>query len=271
MSLEQQQQDLNNPVRNLGIPQNPVPQTNSGLLEHTGIPLEPFEPITDIPPSFSWMCEQWKYVGSFIIRLSDTIGSRPYDELVVSTLPYWSKHKDGSKPCWTKYPFSASTWWTGTMSYRFMLIKPPRVTGKLLVRYRQDAFGTTFSDAPSFSVNDKTYRSILKEWDLSQSSIFEFDIQGVLPIRARPTKLQIVSGADMTTQIATSVTPWCTFEMGRIQIEIAQVICPGGIFPDEFTCIVQKSIKNPKFFAPTDPRQQFPLVIGKQNELPTKK
>lgn len=254
-----------------GIPQTPIPQTNSGTLEHTGIPFQQIELITDIPPDYFWMTSQWKYVDQFNVAQKDKVGDLKYQSLVIGNTGNFSDKYFQNN--WIKIPFQASYWWTGAVSYRFTAIKPPRVTGKLLVRFRQDAFqkpGTIIdlqypAVDPNVNIDDKLYRSILKEWDLSQSSQFEFDITSAIPIRARPSRLAnrfTGASSDRWSATAQSFEPWPHVEMGRITVEIAQHISPGGIFPDSYTILVEKSIKNPKFFSTTDLRSSANIVLA---------
>lgn len=252
-----------NPPRSLGVPTAPVPQTNMGLLEHSGIPFEPQDQITDIPPDFGWMASQWKYVDKFTISVTNEPNKQIYWTPVVASL------NDITYPYWTSVPFSFSKWWTGAISYRFTAIKPPRVTGKLIIQYRQDGFRTVDDDTVATQVTDSIQRSIAKEWDLSQSSQFEFDLTGSVPIRARPA--QWVNGADpfkigktVGTAFAVYNTPWVEREMGEIKVRPAQFLSPGGIFPDSFTILVEKSIKTPSFMTPTDSRTAWILATDKE-------
>lgn len=258
--------DLHNPVRNYGIPQNPVPQTNTGLLEHSSIPFEPQEQITDVPPSFSWMVSQYKYIGSFQVKFSDKVGT------LIGDLPVLG-HPQGFKdqyslPNWYKLPFASSVWWSGNVSYRFTIIKPPRVVGKLLIRYRQDEFGDINDQGqPDMYTSDSTYRSILKEWDIAESNQFEFDVSSVLPIRARPTTRDFAqtSARNSITYknncYATAQTPWLLLHMGGIRLEVAQMISAGNLFPDTYTILVEKAFKNTTFMTPTDSKNFFRQVI----------
>jgi hypothetical protein len=259
--------DTHNPPRNFGLPANPIPQTNTGLLEHTGIPFYPSELITDIPPTFSWMTAQWKYLTTFSHKLTDKIGDQIFSTTVVG------KNDSSSvvpvRPNWFYLPFASSIWWNGTVSFRFTIIKPPRVTGKLIVTYRQDAFKDYEGPLDQTYLDDKLYRSINKEWDLSQSSQFEFDVTGSLPIRARPSKMYknldgIGAGGNVMLNENSSVgwlPPWINYEMGRILVRPAQTLNPGGIFPDEFTVIVEKSFKQANFYIPTDTKSVYALSI----------
>lgn len=258
--------DMHNPVRNYGIPQNPVPQTNTGLMEHSSIPFEPQEQITDIPPSFSWMVSQWKYIGSVTLKKSDNVGTLIGNFPVLLHPPAFSEQY--SLPNWYKLPFASSVWWSGIVSYRFTFIKPPRVVGKLLVRYRQDEFGD-YNDVGQSQTytQDQTYRSILKEWDLAESNQFEFDVSAVLPIRARPS--QFDSNYDESTSVDTyknicfaiNRTPWILNHMGGIRLEVAQKLSPGTLFPDSYTILVEKSFKNTNFMTPLDSKNVYRSVI----------
>lgn len=258
--------DTHNPVRNFGIPQNPVPQTNTGLLEHSANPFEPQEQITDIPIDFSWMTTQYKYIGSFGIDTTSDVGTALFVAPVlshpISMMPTYDL------PNWYKLPFATSIWWSGCVSFRFTIIKPPRVVGKLLVRYRQDEFGDysdSLSDIPYTA--DATYRSILKEWDLAESNQFEFDVTGSLPIRARPSKFDWNDSSavpEITYRdncFAAGITPWLLNHMGGIRIEIAQKVAPGGIFPDKYTILVEKAFKDATFMTPLDSKKFLTDVI----------
>lgn len=262
--------DIHNPVRNYGIPQNPIPQTNTGLLEHTGIPLEPQEQITDLQPDFSWMMAQFKYIGQVQITASkDKVGAKL---LQIPVLAYPTKFMPNYHlPNWHKLPFSTAVWWDGIVSFRFTIIKPPRVVGKLLIRYRQDAFGDWLDDGQAKNVpDDTTYRSILKEWDLAESNQFEFDVTGCLPIRARPTKYNKYDvGSDSKTgseianvgEFCTAAPPWIENHMGTVWIEVAQELATGSIFPDSYTILIEKAFKNTNFMTPTDSKSTYRSVI----------
>lgn len=261
------QQSMNVPPRDVVMPNVPETQTNMGTLEHTGLPIEPIWQITDVPPDFKWMAEQWKFHTTFTVNVQQQPGAIIYTTRVVQS----DSNKSLTLAQWHDIPFSCSKWWNGKVSYRFTAIKPPRVTGKLLVRYRQDCFEEWKQAEPPTTgtwpkIADKKMRTILKEWDLGQSSQFEFDITGSNPIRARPTHLyeekpQIEASTIALNDVASYRTPWITFEMGRISVEVAQTISPGGIFPDTYQIIVEKSLKDCQFMTPTDPRTDHKLTL----------
>lgn len=266
-----EQQNIFNPPRNLTVPNVPNPQTNEGTLEHTGLPITPSLNITDIPPDFKWMSEQWKYHDTFTVNVGNNIGDIVYTSRVVMA----DANIDYLIAQWHDIPFACSKWWNGKVSYRFTIIKPPRVPGKLLIKFRQDAFnkrddGSVDKTKEHFPPDVK-YRSIVKEWDLAQTNQFEFDITGSNPIEARPTHLPKrkpkVDLAGKNYAIAEYITPWTTYEMGRFTIEIAQKIIPGSIFPDTYDIYVEKSLKDCIFYTPTDPRSQNYLSLYNDSEL----
>lgn len=259
------QQSMNLPPRDVVVPNVPETQTNMGTLEHTGLPIEPIWQITDIPPDFKWMAEQWKFHTSFTVTKDQLPGAVIYTTRVVQS----DSDKSLGLAQWHDIPFSCSKWWNGKISYRFTIIKPPRVVGKLLVRYRTDCFNAwnpVSAPTNGWNIKDNKMRTILKEWDLAQSSQFEFDITGSNPIRARPThvyedKPQTSTPSLALNAVASYRTPWITFEMGRISVEVAQTISPGGIFPDSYQVIVEKSLKDCEFMTPTDPRTDHKLAL----------
>lgn len=261
------QQSMNLPPRDVVVPNVPETQTNMGTLEHTGLPIEPIWQITDIPPDFKWMTEQWKFHTTFEVKDTQLPGDVIYTTRVVQSDA--SKDSNLTLAQWHDIPFACSKWWNGKISYRFTIVKPPRVVGKLLIRYRQDCFDKWNAvDAPSsgWDIKDSKMRSILKEWDLGQSSQFEFDITGSNPIRARPTHLyenkpQIDGTSLSLNDVAEFRTPYILFEMGRISIEVAQTISPGGIFPSNYIVIVEKCLKDSEFMTPTDPRTDHKLTL----------
>jgi len=279
MSEITSESQLHNPPRQIGVPNIPIPQTNLGFLEHTGIPFEPIENITDVPPSYDWMATQWKYHDQFQVSAvgdKSAPGSILYQTKVIQN----SRPNEGQQvPNWFNVPFGYSVWWTGAVSYRFTIVKPPRVTGKILVRFAQDAFGHDQNDPVEIQKGidrDVLHRSILKEWDLSQSNQFEFDLTGSLPIRARPTKLPYLKAPggsegdkpdkEVSYGNAPNYTPWIETEMGRIVLTMAQYLVPGSIFPDTYTVLVEKSFKNIQFYTPTDASSQYRLIIA-NNDL----
>lgn len=251
-----EQQSINVPPRDTVMPNVPETQTNMGTLEHTGLPLEPTWLITDIPPDFKWMTEQWKYFKTFTVN----VNNRPGEQLWTTKVVQSDDAVDMDLSQWYDLPFQTSRYWNGKISYRFTIIKPPRVPGKLLVRYRQDGFGRWNTGEVMPDVIDKKLRGVVKEWDLAQSSQFEFDVVGSNPVRARMTHLYkaIADNIDLPTDsfraVSDYLVPITIFEMGRIVVEVAQTISPGGIFPDTYTIIVEKSIKDAVFMTPTDPR-----------------
>lgn len=255
------QQVGNCPPRYPTVPIQPLPQTNLGVLEHSGLPTGDYENVTDIPPDLNWMMEMQLYDHMFRYSVTDT----PRKE--IDTF-YVHSHQTADYPAqvpytpWNYLPFLGSKWWNGTVSFKFMAIKPPRVTGKIIIRYYFDQ-----------KTSDSYYRGIAKEWDLGQSSEFEFDVPAVNPVRARPTWIPRRVAADdhipndgtysdylyafyLTTRLARPM-----WYMGVLHIEAAQRLQPGGIFPDSIRILVFRCWKNSKVYMPTDFRGIGPHML----------
>lgn len=114
---------------------------------------------------------------------------------------------------------------------------------------------------------DLAKRSIAKEWDLGESSECEFDIIAPNTIHARPTWLpSCAKGYAIGSNYATlgQNIPVQEFHFGTIQIEAAQRLQVGSIFPDQITILVFYVFKNAKFYLPTDFRgnESHFLVTG---------
>lgn len=237
-----------NPPRNVLVPLQPLPQTVMATLEHSGIPTSLPNLITDIPPDFGWMSQIQNYVGSFEYK---TI-SEPQTMLHMRNA-HVEKEISGGNPeraiaTWTTFPLLCSKWWNGIIGYKLLAIKPPRVTGKILVRYSYDPW-------EDFE-NDKRRRMIAKEWDLGQSSECEFDVVGMNTIQARPTWLPMIDEVFKKNEMVFSRQ--CLGEQewhfGSLRIEAAQRLQVGSIFPDSIRILIFQVYKNSEFYMPTDPR-----------------
>nr|WPV63632.1 MAG: hypothetical protein [Wufeng shrew polycipivirus 5] len=258
MSIEQ----ANCPPRAPTVPQLPQPQTCFGVLEHTGIPTNAIQNVTDIPPDFSWMTEMQTFVRSFTFSISSELSTFLLDMAVHAPDQDNNIFSDAIKPLYWQYiPFLMSKWWTGSVSFKFLAIKPPRVTGKLIVRYVFRNYIDGKSDDRNLN-DDTMYRSISKEWDLGSSNEFEFDIDGLSVLEARPTWLpetgrpipkEAVEGSLTGFYAVQEITP-SAWMMGRVIVQPAQRLQPGGIFPDTIRILVFRTFKNANFYIPSDAR-----------------
>lgn len=244
------------PVRGIPIPQAPTPQTNFGILEHTGT-LPTLEPIQDIPVSFSWMMAMPYFHSQFTVSATDAIGDEltSFNAITDTTA---SGGPNTFKP-WASLAFTTSTYWTGIPTYRLIAIKPSRTPCKLLVVFEFKNRG----GVPAFD-NDALQRTIIKEWDLAQSSICEFDITGIMPTRQRPSYISTLPATPAASDLYTLgfTTPNTLYEAGRISIVNALTYQPGGIFPDSFTVLVEKAWKNFSCKTPVDPRGNYPHIMN---------
>lgn len=250
------QQTLNfNPPRIVNVPQQPLPQTVCMTLEHSGVPVDEMASITDIPPDFQWMTLLHRYSATFEVSKN----KNPKDSLFEENVHVFRETSDGDIgkvfPTWNLVPFVTSRWWNGIISYKLIAIKPPRVTGKLLIRYSFDP-NDDFED-------DKARRGICKEWDLGQSSECEFDVVACNTIKARPTWLPMIRHGSVTGAYwLDQFLPYQTWHYGSLRIELAQRIQVGSIFPDSIRVLVFKCFKNAEFYLPTDARGSAPHFLA---------
>lgn len=268
------------PPRVLSVPQTPVPQTCFGVLNQTGSPPESRQ-IMDFPPDFSWMTSMEIYLDTFRFPRSSTVASQPRKELWKTQVIDYSvgnaltvdgraEIQNGLKT-WHMIPFTTSRWWNGTVKYRFMAIKPPRVTGKILISYFPD--GATANHLNGIGSNDLLRRSIKKEWDLGQSSDCEFEISAFNVIEARPTWVPRVSyydmaqysGASVKSQFCSWGLPIPSYNLGALLVEEAQELQPGSIFPDSIRILVFISFQNCNFWTQCDPRSNRTHVFDSTN------
>lgn len=254
-------QQMFNPPRMPSVPQAPLPQTTSGVLEHSGLPYSDSELVTDVPPDFGWMCELQAFVGIFSYSKNDEVGSE-LKQFSVNAPDFLSDTKMyESVPIWQHIPFTCSKWFNATIGFKFEAVCPPRVTGKLLIRY-DFLLETHHKYGPNFD-KDKLKRGICKEWDIGQSNIFEFDVTALCPIQARPTWIperSFAAGSAVSPYAPQMIHPSIT-HFGCIRIEVAQYLQPGSIFPDSIRILMFRSIKNANFYTPTDPRSGMSHVL----------
>lgn len=255
-------QQMFNPPRAPTVPQ-PLPQTSFGVLEHTGLPYSEPLNVTDVPPDFEWMYSLQSFMGMFTYNKNDEIGNEISAFSVTS--PYFGSDQKlwQMAPIWQHIPFTTAKWFNATFSFKMIAICPPRVTGKLLVRY---SFTTPHTDVgnPPYTY-DQLRRGICKEWDLGQSNIFEFDVTALSPIEARPTWIPeraFQQKAAVSPYVAQTLNPSIT-SLGMIRVEPAQYLQPGSIFPDSIRILVFRSFKNANFYTPTDPRSGLPHILAR--------
>lgn len=256
------------PPRVPAIPQVPLPQTNFGALEHTGLPFSEEEMITDVPPDFGWMSELQTFMFSFEFSKQDEIGTvlKTFSALAAN-IPF--ENSEPPKlydlvPVWQHIPMTSSKYFNADISYKFIAIKPPRVTGKLLFRYSflapeiTDPYGSHLEFQ-----KDSLKRGICKEWDLGLTNEFEFDISALCPVQARPTWIpeRSLHGVSNTTRFGPQQLNSSITNFGTIRIESAQLLQPGGIFPDSIRIQVFRVIKNATYYTASDFRSQLPHVL----------
>lgn len=246
------------PPRALTIPAQPTPLTNCGILSDFGVPSDN-QNITDIAPDFSWMTALEIFKGSFRVGTDDTLNKKVYQIYPASK----TDPQDGSSgpsltqtnADWHFLPFLTSRWWNGNIKLRFIAIKPPRVTGKLLFRWFPDATVPT-----NITDQDLLSRSIKYEWDLGLSNEFSIDISGYNVACLRPTWIPQVVGS-WGDQSKGNHGSWAGFGIppmqstyGRIDVSLANSIQPGSLFPDSIRILIFQSFPGASLHTSTDIR-----------------
>lgn len=259
------QAELNfSPPRVPSVSAVPTPQTCYGALESSGVPFSEVENITDIGPDFGWMSQVNVYQGSFTFKITDSaIGktsAQLYETDVLSKeVTDGLQYMHDFVPSWHMPCFTLGRFWNGSVVYRFLAIKPPRVTGKLVIRYNFTYVHNSSTGQEDVLSKDTHQRGIVKEWDLGQSNTCEFEIAAVNPVLARPTWLpvQLVpfkNTANDPVYYARQHPTRAQSAMGGFRIQVAQRLQPGGIFPDSIRILVFRSFKNFSTYVPTDMR-----------------
>lgn len=254
---------VNAPPRGILVPNLPQPQTNLGTLEHTGMPMSEPEMITDIPPDFGWMSEIQTFMRVFKFAKENEIGSLLVSFSGLAADLETTMRLNEMTMTWQHVPMACAKWFNAQVSFKFIAIKPPRVTGKLIVRY---SFLPDINSIPTKNFSDDSlFRGICKEWDLGQSNEFEFDLVALNPLQARPTYLpeRIHPAGAGTSPYACQQLSWILATYGSVHVEVAQLLQPGGIFPDSIRIMVFRVIKNASYYVPTDPRSTMDHIMGR--------
>lgn len=264
-----QEQLINAPPRIPSVPQVPLPQTNYGVLEHSGLPFSEPENITDVPPDFGWMSEIQTYMKLITMDKNQDVGVELAQMSVNAPNLNIETKLSQMIPVWQHIPMSCAKWFNATFSFKFIAIKPPRVTGKILLRYSfLSPRSTDSSDFDAFA-DDHLKRGICKEWDLGASNEFEFDITALCPIQARPTFLPeraFVGGPGISPYAAQQFS-YSIISLGTLKLEVAQRLQPGGIFPDSIRIMMFRVLKGASYYTPTDPRSFMPHILGRPTKV----
>lgn len=247
------------PPRTMNVPQTPQPQTCFGILGDYGIPSGQ-ENITDVPPDFGWMTGIEQYLGSF--SYDNALSPK---NLLTTIYPNAKKIDPKSSVTqqafdftsyiqWHTLPFTTARWWSGNIVIRFMAIKPPRATGKIIIQY--------VPDVGRRNVDDSLFRSIKMEWDLGQSSEFIFEVPALNVSSIRPTWIPRFSNRDNNKSEPDK--RWVNWNMavpqwsfGCVKVYPAQKYQPGSLFPDNCRILVFQSFKNAQFYTTNDPRSSL--------------
>lgn len=225
-----------------------------GILDSSGMP-SPLENVTTMAPDFGWMSGIDSYIGHFTVT-SDEKGEVFKFDPLNKNIEKTSGIENLRQIDWHWFPFGTSRFWSGTCNIRFLAIKPPRVVGKLLIRYQPDI---TSLDRTK---EDLKRRGVKIEWDLGLTNECVIEIPAVNPIKARPTWIPMVKVpyyAGTTSDLSHHYwRHWemylSTYSLGHVSVEVAQPIQPGSIFPDSVRILVFHNFVGSQFSVPGDCR-----------------
>lgn len=226
-------------------PTIPPPQTCSGTLIQHGIDT----PVTDFTapgerPSFEGFCSRDIYYSSFEFKVTST----PTDILWEQPVLQWSDISE-YEPAGTQsgqflgamnplyIPLCLSRYWNCSVKFTFWALKAPMATGRLRIALKPYLRDRTF--------NMTLQREICEEWDLSESNIFSFRVDGYLMREWRDTRRGQIVKTDLSNK--QGWTPALDYRFGHLSVNVANIYQPGSIYPDVCPIKVFVSLENPTF------------------------
>lgn len=219
-----------------GKANDPPPQTVAGSLDQVGL-IGPLSPLPGLKTDLSWLFMRPRYVGRYTINKSNTAGSTI---AVIRPFSLRQNVESIAVAHWHELLLSLGRYWNGAIVWRFYMVKPERVVGRLLVEYRPEAFLAAATWGTN--VGESQQRHIVKEWDLSKSDFIDLRFNGYNPIEMRPTKvarmIQTGTAATRNQRLAHRL-PISQHFAGSMRLSVAQPIQPGSIFPDQYDIIAE--------------------------------
>lgn len=232
-------------------PVQPSPQTVQGILEHTGNGLDG-EDIKDVPLSFNFLNSIPYYLTKFQVRNTMTVGSQVYTFNVYQDSSCIKTSTNASPP-WVGMPMLGSTYFNGAPKFRMFAVKPSRTPCKLLVE---------FWYCPGNIGDEPATRIPLREWDLQESPVCEFEIPGAYILRDKMSAIPSMKPLTQASYIAPGyITPIQMYEAGKIRISLAMPYQPGSLFPDDYYIYVEKSWPTTVFKIPNSYRGDFENIL----------
>nr|QRW42878.1 hypothetical protein 2 [Nuksystermes virus] len=243
------------PPETTKTPQMPPPQTVTGVVEQEGQDIAPLKLVPEfVEPQADFWC--WVLTRDLTLTSNGSITSFSFDFSSDLMARYWPT-----------FLMSSSKWCNFVPLFRFWIVKPPRVVGRIHLRYRP-------LDTMDGAAYDVPLRDINYEWDLAKSDYIDVPMTSFgTSMNMRPTFIQRTPKPDETTwNTACIVPPPINWEFGRIYLNVAQPMKAGSVFPDTYTVIVLVKFMNIEMFEIGDFRwhysNQIKPIWNTGNNLP---
>jgi len=235
----------------LNPPSVQTPQTNFGILQHSGSLVQTTglapgdQPDKDIHMARSQMIFSMQLttditVGNQLSILSTSIANNELHLPILPTGSNYSTRNDPAHSC--QIYFNQTIYWNASVSLHFWAVKPPTAVGRLRITFTPMEYNNTKIDVGQ--------REITEEWDLSASNIFEFKIPSY---NLRNYRNCIANYAPLNGSTSTYVTPGCDFKLGRIRVFVTHLYQPGSIYPNNCNIYCFQSFANAQFAIVTGP------------------
>lgn len=226
------------PANSNGVATNPPPQTVAGTLDQIGS-INSLTPLPGNKVDLEWMFNRPRYIGKYTVAKSNAA-----DSTVAVIRPFSLRDNISSitSQHWHEMLLSMARFWNGCIVWRFYMVKPLRVVGRLIVEYRPDAYLTTTTWS---NCGESQQRHIVKEWDLSKSDFVDLCFTGYNSAEWRPTKVPFMrkTGTNRTLRLASRL-PLDQYFAGTFRLSVAQPIQPGSVFPDSYDIIAEVFLKD---------------------------
>lgn len=216
---------------------DPPPQTMCGVLSQNGGFGGKHVSLKGDFYDVEQACSMWRLKNKFNVSVSDTAGTSLFATPVTQEATSWISLPPEIH--WRDYAIYHGDFIQWEIVYRFWVVKPERVPGKLFIEYTpQGTQGQLW---------DTKMRFPQIEWDFNKRDFI--DVR--LPILKRYSKIP-------TRSVFTSITNVCKLQddwlniMGILNVEVSVPIKPGSIYPDNYEIFVFTKMEKVVLEGPAD-------------------
>lgn len=213
-----------------GAPQDPAPQTVEGTLTNDGA-IGPPVPLTGGFMDVEDMLDTWLFLENVTMDENDTPNSVITSYSVQEDGGYGFKH-------FAYMPLSLYDFGDYEIMFRFWAVKPPRITGRLLISYRPIIAGS--------SAVDVRYGNSTIEWDLAKTDYIDFVVPIWRRYRAVPNK----------SIVGLPIVEDPIIVYGDIVLSVHTPLMVGSIYAGTIDILTYKKIKG-AVFGPSEFRTNY--------------